>query len=446
MKDLTVGKPMRVIVGFALPLFIGNLFQLFYGLTDTRIVGSFLHDEALAAVSATTTLNDLIVGFLVGLMNGYSVITARSFGEGNMEKVRRSFGASIRLGFIVSVILTVLSLIFLDGILALLNTPQEHLQAGKEYIGIILGGMTFAMLYNAFASTLRSVGDTIAPLIFLIISAFINIGLDLLFICVCSMGVSGASLATVISQAASFIACIIYVHFRYPQLRLKPSDFIPDPALDRQLMGSGISMGLMSSLVSLGTVVLQGAINTLGTSIIVAHGAARKITNIFMLPFGIFGMTMATYSGQNYGGGKYARIRSGLKCAMLICGGWTLLVILASYTISPFLVTAITDTQNPEVIENASLYLKIDTLLYMVCAAIATFRNLLQGIGDHRTPLVSSSIELLGKVLAANILAPLLGYMGIILTEPIVWILMVIPLVFQVLRFFKSIPREEESV
>lgn len=441
MKDLTVGNPMKTIVGFALPLFIGHLFQLFYGITDTRIVGSMLGDDALAAVSATTTLNDLIVGFLIGLTNGFSVITAQSFGAGNKAKVKRSFASSIKLGLIVSVILTAFSLIFLDWILALLNTPTEIIESGKNYIGVILAGMTFSMLYNAYASTLRALGDTIAPLCFLIVSAFINIGLDLLFISL--MGVGGAAVATIISQLLSFIACTFYVRIRYPDLVLEPSDFKNDSSLNKQLLGTGISMGLMSSLVCLGTVILQGAINSFGTEIIVAHGAARKISNIFMLPFGIFGMTMATYSGQNYGAGRYDRIRKGLYCTMKIDAVWCVLVLIASWTISPFLIQAITDTSNETIIETASLYLKIDTILYFICSLISSFRNMLQGIGDAVTPIISSSIELLGKALAANLLAPALGYMGIILTEPLVWIVMTIPLVIQVIRFFKKIPKED---
>lgn len=439
MKDLTVGSPTKAILGFALPLFIGHLFQLFYGLADTRIVGSCLGDDALAAVVATTTLNDLIVGFLVGLTNGFAVITARCFGAGDMERVRKAFGATLRLGFAVSVVLTALSLIFLEQILVLLNMPSERMADGIAYIGVILGGMTFSMFYNAYASTLRAVGDTAAPLVFLIVSAFLNIGLDLFCIEILNMGIAGASFATVVSQALSFFACIIYVNIRYPQLRLKKEDFGIDLKLDKQLMGTGISMGLMSSLVCLGTVVLQGAINKFGQTIIIAHGAARKITNIFMLPFGIFGMTMATYCGQCYGAGKYDRIKKGLLSATGICIVWSLLTIVASYTIAEDLARLITDTQLDEAVKTAALYLQIDTLFYFLTAIISPFRNALQGIGDHITPLVSSAVELVGKVLAAYLLAPWLGYMGIILTEPIVWALMVIPLIVQMVRFFKKV-------
>lgn len=441
MKDLTIGNPVKAMCSFALPLFIGHLFQLFYGLADIRIVGSCLGDDALAAVSATTPLNDLIVGFLVGLTNGFAVITARNFGAGDMGKVRKTFAASIKLGIIISAILTVFSLVFLRQILGFLNMPKEHMEGGIQYIGVILGGMTFSMLYNALASTLRALGDTAAPLIFLIVSAFMNIGFDLLFIQVFDMGIAGASGATILSQLLSFIACVIYIRIRYPQLRLIKEDFKRDAPLEKNLMGTGVSMGLMSSLVCLGTVVLQGAINNLGSTYIIAHGAARKVTNIFMLPFGIFGMTMATYCGQCYGAGKYDRIKKGVFAATGICWAWCILVITVSWTFVPHLIRLITDTKNEEAVEWATTYLKFDTLLYFLTAIISPFRNALQGIGDHITPLVSSSMELIGKVLAAYILAPLLGYWGIILTEPIVWAVMVIPLIVKMFMFFNKVKK-----
>lgn len=443
MKDLTVGSPVKAILTFALPLFIGHLFQLFYGVADTRIVGSCLGDASLAAVNATTTLDELIIGFLVGLTNGFAVLTARHFGAGRTDELRRTFAAAIRLGLIVSAVLTAASLLLLPQILTLLNIPSEHMEEGIAYIGVILGGMVFSMLYNAYASTLRAVGDTAAPLAFLILSAFLNIGLDLLFIQVFSMGVSGASAATVVSKALSFLACVVYVRVRYPVLRLSGKDFTPDRALDRSLMANGVSMGLMNSLVCLGSVILQGAINLFGTATIIAHGAARKLTNIFMLPFGIFGMTMATYCSQCYGANKLARIKKGIYSAMAVCWSWCLLVILVSYTVVPDLVRLITDTKIEESVETAALYLRVDTLFYFLAAFISPVRNAIQGIGDHVTPLVSSTVELVGKILAAYLLAPAMGYMGIILTEPIVWALMVIPLIVRMLKFFKTIPKEE---
>lgn len=432
MKDLTKGNPGKLIIQFAIPIFIGNIFQLFYSLADTRIVGSTLGDEALAAVGATSTINNLIIGFLIGLTNGFSILVARDFGAQKLEQLRKDLGGTLKLGMIISLLLTVISAIFLGPILRLLNMPEALMAGGIAYIRVILLGMTAAMLYNICASVLRAIGDTITPLIFLIFSTLINIGLDYLFILGFDTGVAGAAYATVISQSVAAVMCFIYVWKRYPMLRLQRSDFLRDRELEKSLLTSGLSMGMMQSLVSLGTVALQGAINTLGTYTIVAHTGARKITEIFMLPFGVLGMTMATYCGQNLGAGEVGRIKKGLKQVIWVAWIWCVIVIGASYTIAPFLIRLVTATSNNEVIETASLYLRIDTLVYFVPAVITILRNALQGIGDHVTPIVSSFIELAGKVFIAICLTPYLKYMGIILAEPIVWVLMVIPLIIKI--------------
>ena len=432
MKDLTKGNPSKLIIQFAIPIFIGNIFQLFYSLADTRIVGSTLGDEALAAVGATSTINNLIIGFLIGLTNGFAIIVARDFGAQKLEQLRKDLGGTLKLGIAISLLLTVISVIFLEPILRLLNMPETLMADGIAYIRVILLGMIAAMLYNVCASVLRAIGDTITPLIFLIFSTIMNIGLDYLLILGFHTGVAGAAYATVISQSVAAMMCFVYIWKRYPMLHLRKSDFIRDSKLEKSLLISGLSMGMMQSLVSLGTVALQGAINTLGTYTIVAHTGARKITEIFMLPFSVLGMTMATYCGQNLGAGEITRIKKGLKQVILVAWIWCALVVVASYTIAPVLVRLVTATSTKEVIETASLYLRIDTLVYFIPAMISILRNALQGIGDHITPIVSSFIELIGKVLIAIYLTPYLKYMGIILAEPIVWVLMVIPLIIRI--------------
>ena len=431
MKDLTHGKPLTVIVKFMIPILIGNLFQLFYSLVDTRIVGSTLGDNALAAVGATTTLNSLIVGFLIGLTNGFAVIASQNFGAGNKEKVRHTLGTAVVLGITISAVLTAFCAGGLKYILGWLNMPQEHFVEGYTYIRVILLGMTASMLYNICASVLRAIGDTVTPLCFLIFSTILNIFLDYFFILGLKMGVGGAAYATVISQAAAFVLCAAYMYKRYDFLKLGKNDFVPDAEMIKKMLASGMSMGFMQSLVSLGTVSLQSAINTFGTNTIVAHTAARKITELFMLPFAVFGMTMTTYCGQNLGAGRIDRIKQGIKTALYITWGWCVLVIIASYTIAPVLIKLVTATEEPEIIETASLYLRVDTLLYFVTAVITVFRNSLQGLGDVVIPVISSSIELAGKILVVIFLTPLLGYWGIIIAEPIVWVLMVIPLIIR---------------
>lgn len=431
MRDLTKGNTLKVIIRFTIPICLGSLFQLFYSLVDTRIVGSTLGKDALAAVGATTTLNTLIIGFLIGLTNGFSVITAQNFGAGNHEKVRKSVASAFLLGLIVSIVLTWGSLTGLKTILSWLNMPAEHFEEGYNYIYVVLAGMTAAMLYNICASVLRAIGDTITPLCFLIFSTIVNIFLDYAFILGFDMGVEGAAYATVLSQGLAFVLCVGYMMKKYPFLRMRRSDFRLESSLCKRLMASGMSMGFMQSLVSLGTVSLQSAINTFGTNTIVAHTAARKITELFMLPFGVLGMTMTTFCGQNLGAGKIDRIKDGIKKALFLAWGWCLLVILASYTIAPFLINAVTATKEREVIETATLYLRVDTILYFVTAVITVFRNSLQGIGDCIVPIVSSAIELVGKIMVVLFLTPRLGYWGIIIAEPIVWVVMVLPLIIR---------------
>ncbi|MCM1468819.1 MAG: MATE family efflux transporter, partial [Alistipes sp.] len=254
----------------------------------------------------------------------------------------------------------------------------------------------------------------------------------------------GAAAATVLSQTAAFLLCAVYMWRKYDFLRIRKEDLKIDRVMAKRLLTSGLSMGFMQSLVSLGTVSLQSAINTFGTNIIVAHSAARKITELFMLPFSVFGMTMTTYCGQNLGAGRIDRIKAGIRDALLLAWGWCALVVLASYTVAPFLIRAVTAATEEEVIATASLYLRVDTVLYFVTAVITVFRNALQGIGDCVVPVISSFIELAGKVLVVVFLTPRLAYWGIILAEPIVWVLMVIPLIIRVctIKVLKTPGRE----
>lgn len=434
MKDLTKGSPGKLILAFALPIALGNVFQLLYSFADVWIVGNTLGNNALAAVGSTSTLNDLIVGFLIGLTNGFAVITAQNFGAKNDKGLRSAEAHTIMLGFAVSIALTVFSVTLLSPIMHLLNIPEEHFADASEYARIILLGMTAAMIYNICSSILRAIGDAVTPLIFLIISSVMNVALDFLLITQFNMGVSGAAYATVISQIAAAALCAVYMWIRYPLLRLKAEDFKFSADMSKRLMSSGLSMGLMNSLVAFGTVALQSSINTFGTNIIVAHTAARKLTSLFMMPFGVLGMTMAAYCAQNYGAGQYSRIRRGVFSAVLYAWIWCAGLIVLIYTCAPQMLKMITSTDVPEIIDTATLYLRINCILYCVTAVISIFRNSLQGVAEHRVPIVSSGIELAGKVLVVIFLAPRIGYMGIILSEPIVWVLMVIPLIYCLMR------------
>ena len=429
MKDLTVGKPLKILLLFSLPILIGNLFNMAYNIADTRIIGSFIGNDALAAVGSVSTLNDLLVFFLVGMANGFAVVSATFFGMNNLHKVKKCFSHSLLYGLVITLVLLAACFIFMPGILTLLNVDSSHRSEAYTYICIILVGLLFSSIYNIVSSTLRAIGDVYTPLIFLIAAVCLNIVLDLLFVAVFGLGVAGAGWATVLSQLISAILCFIYTWIKYPLLRLSRSDFRMEKPLSSKLLPAGFSMGLMSSIFAFGTLTLQTAINTLGTNTIVAHAATRKLTSLFMLPYNTLATSIATYTGQNYGAGNMERIRAGLKDSLIVSWIWTGIVILVSHTICPLLITAVTGTTIKEVAEIGSLYQRIDTLFYFLVPGISITRNMLQGLGDHITPIVSSTIELIGKTLIALLLTPVLKYWAIIWSEPIVWILMIIPLI-----------------
>ena len=434
MKNLTEGKPLKLIMLFAVPLFAGQLFNLFYSLMDTRIVGSTLGRDALAAVGATTTVSDLLTGFLNGFCNGCAIVISTCFGAGSKKDMKKALGGTIVLSVGLSLSITVLCLLFLNPLLRLMRVEASILGDARSYLDIVLAGLLASTLYNMCAAVLRAIGDSFTPLLFLILASFLNIFLDYGFILLFGMGVGGAALATVISQMVSAFLCFFYMRRKYPDLSLSREDRRPEPETYRKLFAAGISMAFMVSFVNLGTAVLQTAINTFGRNIIVAHTAARKITSVFMLPFSVLGTTLATYCGQNLGAGRYERLRVGIRDTVLVTFCWCLGVILAANTISPFLIRVITASTDPEIISTATLYLRVNTAFYFVPAVICLFRNSMQGFGDSRTPIFSSTLELIGKILVTFFLAPAAGYAGIIAAEPIVWCVMVIPLIVNMLR------------
>ena len=310
MKDLTKGKPSTLILAFALPIFLANLLQLTYSLVDTRIVGSFLGEDTLAAVGATTTLSNLMIGFLMGLSNGFAIITAQKFGAKDEQGVKKSFAMSLKLGCVIALAITVLCLLFLQPILRFLNVSGALRPIATSYIFIIIAGLLATFLYDACAAALRALGDTITPLIILLISVCLNIVGDLFFVVGIKVGVRGAAIATVLAQILAFVICWIYMVKRFELLRLSRTDFTNDNShMLKNMLSAGLSMGFMSSLVNIGSLTLQTAINKLGKDIIVAHTAARKISEIFMIMFTVFGQTMATYCGQNIGAGKADRVK-----------------------------------------------------------------------------------------------------------------------------------------
>ncbi|MCM1244130.1 MAG: MATE family efflux transporter [Roseburia sp.] len=428
MRSLTEGKPLKAILIFAIPLYIGQLFQLCYSLIDTRIIGSALGGTSLAAVGATTSFSDLLIEFLGGIICGFGIIIATHFGADDKENVRKAIGGTVVLGVGCTVLLSVLCLLFLPYILRILNVSAELLPEASSYIQIIVAGLAASTLYNICAAVLRAIGDSFTPLVFLILSNVLNVFLDYFCVFYLEMGVSGAAAATVISQLLSAVLCFFYMRKKYPQLILHKEHIRPEGAMYKQLLPTGLSMGFMLSFVMLGSLALQTGINMLGSGIIVAHTGARKVTMIFLIPFFVLGTALATYCGQNAGAGKRERIGTGIRDTVLLSAGWCVIVLVIVFTLSPTLIHLVTASTDAEVLDNAVLYLKVNSCFYFLPALICILRNSMQGLGDTKTPLVSSFIELAGKMLMAYLLVPVIGYMGVVVSEPVVWAVMVVPL------------------
>lgn len=437
-KTLTEGTPWKQILLFSIPIFWGNVFQLLYSLVDTKIVGSTLGTEALAAVGSVSTLHTLMTGFLNGLTLGFSLITAMCFGAKNMERLKKSFATAISLGVLTTAALVVALMIFLHPVLNLLHVPKAQYEMAYAYISVLIVGLFATLFYNLCANTLRAIGDALTPLIFLIVATVSNIGLDYLFILGFQTGVQGAAYATVLAQLLSVVLCLIRIFRKFPILHIQKADFRFDRELIAEMYKSGLSMGLMSCLVGIGTILLQSAINTLGTTVIVAHTAARKVFEIMSLPNSVLGSAMATYCGQNYGAKRFDRIRQGIRASLIIAAVWAGVVFLICHTIEGKLIQFVASTTNPDVIYWGSTYLKVDMSFIVVCGVIVILRNSMQGFGDRVIPVFSSCIELAGKIIFAFVFAPMFAYWGIIWAEPVVWIAMVIPLIVKVAHVLKK--------
>lgn len=423
MKDLTKGNIIRLLIAFSVPLLVGNIFQQLYNIVDTKVVGEILGEDALAAIGASSPVFNLIIGALNGLGNGFGIVIAKYYGAKDMNHMRQAVANGVCLCMGITMAVTVIALFLIRPLLNLLNTPADIMEQCTGYIRVIILFMIFTAAYNLCAAVLRALGDTIRPLIFLAIATIINVGLDILFVGVLHMDVQGAAYATIIAQAISCGCCIFYIIKKCPELHLKPSDFTLRKYLISDLMGQGMAMAFMLCFVSIGTLILQGAINKFGTGIITAHTIARKLSEIFMMPFSTLGVAAATFTGQNYGAGRFDRIRIGIRDAILLSWVWAIIVIAAVYLLAPFLIDLISGATTVEIIETARRYLRFDTPFYFVLGVLIVIRNAMQGLGRKIIPMISSGIELVGKLVVAWVLADRMGYFGIILSEPATWIL-----------------------
>lgn len=428
MKDLTKDFPAKVIILFALPLMIGNIAQQLYNITDSKIVSMYVNSEALAAVGATAVITNLLVGFLNGLTQGFAIIISRNFGAKNEKQLRRSVAGTFLLVAVFILFLTIIGVVCVSPVLVLLQTPDEILGEAIAYVSIILKGLVFTAIFNMCANILRAVGDSKRPLYCIFVSIFINIVLDLMFTGWLHMGIKGAAYATVISQALCAVLCLFILYFKTSGIIPQKEELFITFAEYRELMSFGLAMGFMGSIVNLGTIILQSAINGLGTMVVTAHIAARRVLDIMMVMVYTIGFSMTTYVSQNYGAGKVERIRQGIRHAMIMVSIITTVLIVFGYMFGRGLVGWIATSMDAEILRNGEMYLKIGVVCFYALGPLFIYRCSLQGMGSRFAPLLTSTMELVIKILSVLLLVPRLGYLGIALTEPISWIVMTIAL------------------
>lgn len=423
MRDMTTGSPLRQILTFCIPLLIGNLFQQFYNLADSIIVGKMLGTEAFAAVGSTGSLNFLILGFALGVCSGFTIPISQSFGAGDMNAVRRRCGQAIWLCLATTALITALTYFTTGPILRLTNTPENLYDDAYTYIFIIFMGTGALVLYNMAASVLRALGDSRTPLYFLIVATVLNIGLDILFMGPCQMGVAGAAIATVAAQLFSGLACLLYIRCKMPQLHLTKQDLRPHWREMGLLAGVGVPMGLQFSITAIGSVTLQSAINSLGDLAVAGVSTGSKVHNVLAAPFDTMGLAMATYCGQNLGAGRIDRIRKGMRQIMWVGLGYCVVALAAAHLFGPAMALLFIDAAETEVLALSQRFLMIVVAAYPTLLVILVFRNALQGMGFSNSAMLAGLAELVGRVAAAFTLVDLWGYSGTVLAHVLAWIL-----------------------
>ena len=422
MRDLTQGSPAKQILFFTIPLVIGNLFQQLYNFSDTLIVGQTLGVKALAAVGATGSIMFLILGFVQGFTAGLSIITAQRYGARDIAGVRKSMASTLLVSGITTVVVTITSLVIVYPLLKLMQTPAEILNQAFVFIAIILAGIFATMGYNVTANALRAVGDSRSPLIYLIIGMVANIILELWFILGLKLGVGGAALATVLAQLISTVFSFWHIYKYSPLLQVTRSDLKWDSKDIRIHLHAGLPMGFQSSIIAIGALVLQGALNTLGTDAVAATTAAQRIDQVATLPLMSFGITMATFVAQNYGARQFDRILIGFKQALFMSMGFGLFMGIIEILFGDLAVMLFVGSGQHEVLNLAQQYFWANGAFYYILSALFIIRYVLQGLNDAKTPTYAGIAELIMRTVAAVVLVGPFGFFGASLANVLAWV------------------------
>lgn len=422
-RDMTVGSPTKMILNFTFPIFLGNVFQQFYNMADTIIVGKFVGAKALAAVGSTGTIMFLIIGFLTGLTAGFTVPTSQKFGAGDMKAMRKTVGSAVILSAVVSIVMTIVSMLGMRGLLKLMHTPDDIFRDAYSYIMVICAGIFAQVLYNLLASILRALGNSKTPLYFLILAAGLNVALDLVFIIVFHMGAAGAAYATVVAQGVSGLLCLLYIIKKVPILHLTKDDWCLDSTLVKIQLGVGFPMALQYSITAIGSMMMQSALNLLGSLAIAGFTAGSKIEQLVTQAYVALGTTMATYCAQNTGAGKVDRIRKGFRSSTSIgivysVAAGAVIMFVGKYLTPLFLSENITEIMN-----YVDIYLKCVGAFFIPLTIVNVYRNGIQGMGYGILPMMAGVAELIGRGVVAIIAARYHSYLGVCMASPAAWIL-----------------------
>jgi len=423
IKELTIGNPLKLILFFAFPICLGNIFQQFYNLIDALIVGRYIGIKALGAVGATGPLIFLVISFIFASTQGFSVVLAQKFGARDYDMVRKSFASSIILSSILTIILTLISTPFTYLMLNFLKTPNDIIDMANKYLFIMFIGIFATVFYNLSSNTVRALGDSKTPLYFLIVSTFFNIVLDILFVVKFHWNIEGVGWATVVAQGISTILCMSYMFLKFPILKLKKSDWQIEKDFLLEHLRIGIPMGFQMSVLSLGIVALQFVINGFGAIAVAAYTSAMRIDQIFGQIYVALGAAIATYTAQNFGANKLSRIKEGAKIGIEIVLIVSIFSIIILGLFSENIISLFLNEPNNQVIEYASLYLHIISIFFFFLGTLILFRNILQGMGSVVSPLISGIAELIARAVGAFILGYYFNYLGVCFATPLAWLL-----------------------
>lgn len=429
MIDLTQGRPMKVIFLYTIPLLLGNFFQQFYSLIDTLIVGKTISVDALASVGATGGLTGLVIGFAQGMTSGLTILTAQKYGANDERGVRKSFASGIIISIFIAVIFTILALLIAYPLLVVMQTPKVLIHDSFIFLEIIFAGIFSFVGFDFLGNTMRALGDSRVPLFFLIVSTVLNILLELVFILYLHMGVAGAGLATVVAQTITFVILYFYIRRHIPYLILTKSDFKIDKAEIKKLLQISLPMGFQSSIIAIGSIILQVMLNTLGANAVAAYTVAGRVEQIATLPAFSFGLALVNYTAQNLGGKKFDRILQGVKDGILISVSASLIIgaflIFFGRSISHLFMNGSQET----VLHLVQIYYYFNGSSYFILSILFIVRYTLQGLGNQKAPTIAGIAELLMRVFAGIVLVRLFGFYGAAMANPLAWMGSVLVLV-----------------